>query len=249
MTNKEIKKQRKQKYKEYKKQLNSEIFDLDNELVYNDKAEALIECKIGKAENIFNKFDLAKYRTITDEFEDYLMSEVELVPVTENIAIQMTVDENFTEENEKQVKKAMKNHFGFKITSDKVKTKRNNILSTVFITLGTLFIILSAFIGVWLKDSYIPAYETCLVLAWFFLWEGISMISFDGMKLKKHCYNMVRLYNANISFVRFSPNQTPTKVDEKNQNNNIITLAEKSDSSSTKKKSSKFNLFSIFRKK
>lgn len=249
MTNKEIKQQRKQKYKEYKKQLKSEIFDLDNELVYNDKAEALIECKIGKAENIFNKFDLAKYRTITDEFEDYLMSEVELVPVTENIAIQMTVDENFTEENERQVKKAMKNHFGFKITSDKVKTKRNNILSTMFIILGTLFIILSAFIGVWLKDSYIPAYETCLVLAWFFLWEGISMISFDGMKLKKHCYNMVRLYNANISFVKITPIQTQAKNDCKTQSTSTITLAENNKPTTSKKKNSKFNLFSIFRKK
>lgn len=247
MTNKEIKIQRKEKFKEYRKQLKSEIFDLDNELVYNENGEALIECRIGKAENIFDKFDLAKCRTITNEFESYLMSEVELVPVTENIAIKMTVDENFTDENERQVKKAMKNHFGFQITSDKVKSKNNNILSSIFIVLGTLFIILSAFIGVWLKDSYIPAYETCLVLAWFFLWEGISMISFEGRELKKHCYNMLRLYNANISFIRTN-NINFTKQDEKN-NSNANSEKPIAENSVEKAKQKRFSLLSIFRKK
>lgn len=217
--NKELKKLNKQKIKNYNKQLKSEVFDLDNEIIYNENGEALIECKIVKVENIFNNYDLAKQRTITDDFEKYLMDEVEIIPMTENVAIKMYVDENFTPENEVQVKKAIKNHFGFKITSDKVKNKRNNIWEGLFFSLGLIFLILSPFIYKWFENSYVPLYESALILTWFFLWEGTGMAFFDRTEIKAHIFNMLRLYNANISFVKVSALNLATPSNPNNQNN------------------------------
>lgn len=207
---KEKKKQNKLKIKEYKKQLRSEIFDLDKELKYNENGEALIECKIGKAEKIFDKFDLAQDRSITDEFEKYLLDEVEIIPLSDNVAINMYVDSDFTSENEKQVKKAIKNHFSFKITSDKVKMKNNDILAGIFFILGLICLALSPFIYEWSETTFMPLYESALILIWFFLYEGAYMAFFDRSELKEHRYNMLRLYNADIKFIR--PNET-IKVD------------------------------------
>lgn len=208
------KKQNKQKIKAYRKQLKSEIFDLDKELKYNESGEALIECKIGKAEKIFDKFDLAQDRSITDEFEKYLLDEVEIIPLSDNVAINMYVDEDFTEENEKQVKKAIKNHFSFKITSDKVKMKNNDIMAGLFFVLGIICLALSPFIYQWSENTFMPLYESALILIWFFLYEGAYMAFFDRSEIKEHRYNMLRLYNADIKFVR--PNQT-IKVDNTNK--------------------------------
>lgn len=208
------KKQNRQKLKAYKRQLKSEIFDLDKELKYNESGEALIECKIGKAEKIFDKFDLAQDRSITDEFEKYLLDEVEIIPLSDNVAINMYVDEDFTEENEKQVKKAIKNHFSFKITSDKVKMRNNNVMAGIFFVLGIICLALSPFIYQWSESTFMPLYESALILIWFFLYEGAYMAFFDRSEIKEHRYNMLRLYNADVKFVR--PNQT-IKVDNTNK--------------------------------
>lgn len=205
---KKIKKLNSEKIKQYKKQLKSEIFDPDNELIYNENGEALIECKIGKAENIFNQYDLAKQRTITDEFEKYLMDEVAIIPMSENVAIKMYVDENFTQDNETQVKKALKNHFGFQITTDKVKIRRNDIWAGLFILCGLICLILSPFIYKWFDKSYFPAYESALIMTWFFLWEGIGMAFLDRSEITSHRYNMLRLYNASVSFVKIGNTST-----------------------------------------
>lgn len=208
MTDKQKKQKNKAKIKEYKKQLRSEIFDLDKELKYNENGEALIECKIGKAENIFNKYDLAKDRTITDEFEKYLLDEVAIVPMDENVAIKMYVDDSFTEENEKQVKRAIKNHFSFNITKDIVEMKSNDIRAIIFFILGLAVLAVSPFIYEWCENNYLPFYECCLILVWFFLYEGGYMAFFDRNDIREHRYNMLRLYNANITFARMQATNT-----------------------------------------
>ena len=244
MTNKEkeLKRLNKEKIKEYKKQLKSEIFDPDNEIIYNENGEALIECKIGKAENIFNQYDLAKQRTITDDFEKYLMDEVEIIPMTENVAIKMYVDDNFTTDNENQVKKALKNHFGFKITTDKVKIKRNDLWAGLFLICGFICLILSPFVYKWFQNSYFPAYESTLIMTWFFLWEGTGMAFLDRSEISAHRYNMLRLYNASVSFVRVGtgiPAPTiPTKQEGKIAPRPIETKPKK-----------RFSILSIFKKK
>lgn len=244
---KAIKKRRREKIKQYKRQLHSEIFELDNELRYNENGDALIECKIGKAENIFDKYDLAKERTITDEFEKYLLDEVEIVPMDENVAIKMYVDENFTEENEKQVKRAIKNHFSFKITKDIVKMKSNDIWAIIFFVLGLVSLAVSPFIYQWCENTYLPFYECCLILIWFFLYEGGYMAFFDRNDIREHRYNMLRLYNAEITFAKIqAPNLAPL-----NAMPQVSTPDDKPTKKITKKTNHKqlFSLFGKFNKK
>ena len=224
-----IAKKNKQKIKQYKKQLKSEMFDVDNELKYNENGEVVIECKIGKAENIFNKYDLAQDRTITDEFEKYLMDEVEIIPMSENVALKLYVDESFTNENERQVKKSLKRHFSFNITTDKVKMRKNAWISGILYALGLICLILCPFVSMWLKEyPLLPIYESLLVFTWFFLWEGFGLTFFDRGKLRQHRYNMLRLYNASITFKKSQiissnlPEHTARKVEEKHAKKHVF---------------------------
>lgn len=202
MSERELKQLNRKKRKEYKKQLKSEIFDLDNEVVINESGDAVIECKIGKAETIFNKHDLAQNRTITDEFEKYLLEETEIIPISTNIEIKMYVDSGFTEENAKQVKRAIKNHFSFNITTDVVKMKKNILIAMAMYMLGLISLFLCPVVfNITSSISNIPFYESMLLFTWFFIWEASSLIFFDRTDLKKHRFNMLRLYNAKISFV------------------------------------------------
>lgn len=200
MNEKDIKKLNRQKTAEYKKQLKSEIFDVDNELQFNENGSAIVECKIGKLENVFNQFDIAKDRTMTREFNNYLEEEAEIIPIRYNLELKLHVNENFTDENEKQLQKALKRHFSFYITADSVKLKRNIFKFSILFIFGILCLFLTTTVGK--INTGIPVYETLLVLTWFFLWEGISSALFDRNTMRIHRLNLLRLYNATINIVR-----------------------------------------------
>lgn len=194
----------KQKIKQYKMQLKSEMFDVDNELSFNQNGEAQINCKIGKSQEIFSKYDIAQNRTITNEFNQFLMEETDIIPIRYNIELRMHVDDDFSEENEKQVKKAIKTYYSFNITRDIVKMRKTNFTCAILIIIGLLLLACVPLIK--LIKTNIPIYEFSLVFAWFFLWEGAGTKVFDSSAIKIHKYNMLRLYNANIVFVRKNTN-------------------------------------------
>ncbi|MBQ0017517.1 MAG: hypothetical protein KBT30_02675, partial [Clostridiales bacterium] len=190
---------------------------------YNENDEVVIECKIGKAENIFNKYDLAKNRTMTDEFEKYLLEELDIIPLSENVALKLYVDENFTEENEKQVRKAIKRHFSFNITSDKIKMRNATILAIVLYALGAIFLTLLPFITIWTKDIiFFPFSEITLVSAWFCIWEAGGTAFFDKGDLREHRYNMLRLYNAPIEFVKVPTMVNDVQTQSQNLSSTVI---------------------------
>ena len=213
----------KRKINEYKKQLKSELFDVENELSFNDDGEAIINCKIGKSQEIFSKYDTAQNRTITNEFNQFLMEETDIIPIRYNLQLKMQVDDDFTEENEKQVKKAIKTYYSFNITRDIVKMKKTNFKCALLIMVGLLLLAFVPLIRTIQTD--IPIYEFSLVFAWFFLWEGAGTKVFDSSAIKIHKYNMLRLYNASIVFVRKSQvNQdaiTHNRVEKINISSNI----------------------------
>ena len=43
--------------------------------------------------------------------------------------------------------------------------------------------------------------EFLLILTWFFIWEGFSLGWLDRRNVKNHRYDLLRIYNAKITFV------------------------------------------------
>lgn len=195
-----IKSIKQKKYKTYRKQLKSEMFELENELVLNEFNDAVIECKIGSIENIFSRYDIAKNRSINNSFYEYLMQEVEIVPAKHDIELRMLVDENITAEQEQQIRRAIKTHYKFMITTANLILRRNAIVSTLLYLGGAATLLLN-----FLTDTIIPSLpikEAMLISTWFLIWEATNKAFFERNDLNHDRYNMLRIFNAKIVFVK-----------------------------------------------
>lgn len=199
MDNKQIKSENIKKIKEYKNQLKSEIFEPENELVYNEEGDAIIDCKVDNLHDLFSPYDISKKRTFCDAFHFYLLDETSIIPLHQNLEIRIHSKTEFTEKEKTQIKRAMKNHFSFYITSDMVKLKRMTTTTIILFALGILSLFAIALFNT--IATNIPLYEFLLIMTWFFFWEGTSLGLFDNRKVRSHRYNLLRLYNAKISFI------------------------------------------------
>lgn len=190
---------RKQKLKSYTKQLNSNNFDVDNELEI-EKNSCLIECNVGKPENIFSVFDTAKNRSISTDFNNYLMEQAEIIPMEYDITLKMHVQKDFSEAQENQVKTAIKNHFSFQITKDKLTSNKNNFFASMMYFVGFILLLCVPFTN--MIETTFPLTECFLIMIWFCVWEATDMTVLNNGQLKKNQINKLRLYNAKIVFER-----------------------------------------------
>lgn len=195
LTNSEIK-----HIKAYKKMLKSEIFDVETELRFTETGSAIIECNVLNLDNIFSKFDTKKDGTFSDDFNTYLLNELLIIPLQYALELQLHVYEDFSENDEICLRKTLKRNFKYNITTDKVRMKKNNFASVVLYSLGAVALAMTILTQ---KFTYtLPFYETFLILAWFCVWEGTNKAFFDRTKLRNHRFNMLRLYNANVTIIR-----------------------------------------------
>lgn len=190
---------RKQKLKSYTKQLDSSNFDVDNELEIEENS-CLIECNVGKPENIFSVFDTAKNRSISTDFNNYLMEQAEIIPMEYDITLKMHVQKDFSEAQENQVKTAIKNHFSFQITKDKLTSNKNNFFASMMYLVGFILLLCVPFIN--MIETTFPLTECLLIMIWFCVWEATDMTVLNNGQLKKNQINKLRLYNAKIVFER-----------------------------------------------
>lgn len=199
MEMKEQKRLNRQKIKQYKQQLRSEQFDVDNEIKFNDQGEAIIECKIGNEKDMFSPYDINKDRTIDDDFNKYLMEETEIIPLRHNLEIKIHVKEDCSAETQSQIKGAIRRFYSFKLTKSKVELKRSRIGAIALFAVGVLALVATPFAS---QLSNIPLYEALLIMIWFCLWEANDILLFKAGSLKTEQFNMLRLYNAKITFIK-----------------------------------------------
>lgn len=195
-------KENRRKVRTYRKQLKSEQFELDNELVFLETGEVQIECKVGKIENIFSPFDIAKNRTISDSFHNYLMQETEIIPAKYDLELKLHVSDDTKPEQEEQIRKAIKRHYSFMITSVNVSLRKTS-LSAMLLYFGGLVALLLTFL-VEKMTTILPLKETLLIITWFFVWEATGVAFFDRNRLILNRFNMLRIYNAKVVFVKES---------------------------------------------
>lgn len=212
------KKLNKEKIKQYKKQLKSEKFDVDNEIKYNEKEEAIVECKIDNINNIFSPYDISKDRTIIDSFDEYLMEETNIIPLRDNLEFKIHVDQSIDAESQCQIKNAIKRYYSFKITQSKVQHKKYTLSYIILYIIGILALFVMPFVNN--NSINVPLYEVLLVLIWFCLWEASDILLFKCGGLRQKQINMLRIYNANFTFItdqaptQTSQNLTKTKIIE-----------------------------------
>ena len=185
--------------KRMKQQQMLEKFNIDNELIFNEMEEVQLDCKVGKIENLFSPFDIAKDRTITEAFHTYLMQETEIIPIRYNLELKLHIQNNYTEEEKEKIGKAIKRHYSFMITSANVRLRKTLFRSLMLYLGGLISLLLNFAVNNFLSE--LPLKETLLIISWFFVWEATGVLFFDRGSLKRRRHNMFRIYNAKVSFV------------------------------------------------
>ena len=211
-----IEKYNKEKIKQFKRQLKSKEFDLDNELLISENGSAIIQCNVEKTKYIFSNFDPIQDRSINDVFHNFLLEETEIIPIRYDLQLQLLVDDDFTTENEIQVQKAIKRHYSFCITKDKVIQNKTFKKYMLLLLVGLFGLVLIPILRA--LTPQLQYYEFLTIPTWFFIWEAISTKIYDSSEIKMHKFNMLRLYNAEIVFIKKSSKTVKT---ESVSNNNL----------------------------
>ncbi|MFA6859862.1 MAG: hypothetical protein WCR30_00565 [Clostridia bacterium] len=182
------------------KKLLKQKFADENKLEYTDNEEAIVECNIGSLTNIYSRYDMQKSKTLEPLLFEYMMEETDIVPLNNNLQLNMCVYNNTTDEEEVQARKALKTHFSFNIARDNFILRRKIKKGIIYFLCGILTLFLSSFVVT--LNTKVPLYELMLIFTWFFSWEASDIILIECNKIKKHRLNMLRLYNAKVIFVR-----------------------------------------------
>ena len=130
------------------------------------------------------------------------MQEKKKIQIRHNLELNLHIDNDVTSEQEEQIQKAIKRHYSFMITSANVRLKKTFWRSLLLYFGGIISLLLNFFIGN-LIDG-LPLKETLLIISWFFVWEASGTLFFDRNALKMRRYNMLRIYNAPVFFIKES---------------------------------------------
>lgn len=188
------------KVKMLEHQLLVQKFTQENELVFSEDGDVIIDCNLGSLSNIYSRYDMQKSKTLETQLHKYLLEETDIVPLYYTIQLNLHVFSNVTEAEELQARKAIQNHFSFAVARDNYILKNKLKIGRLLLLLGTLCLFSSALASS--LNTVIPLYELLLILTWFFSWEGIGVLVFERNRLKSGMLNMLRLYNAKVVILR-----------------------------------------------
>lgn len=151
---------------------------------YVEDGKAYIECHLNSLGDIFSHYSYPDNDYLNKEFVSYIESNAYYIPLDYPLVIRLK-GYHFTEEEKKQVKKVIKDHFGLKL-GDKQIDLRNNGQKAFILLLMSLISFLFTFVLV--KFNVISAVsEWFIIIFWFFVWEcaDVLILERSDIRLKK----------------------------------------------------------------
>jgi hypothetical protein len=174
-----------------KSKFNAEQY-IDNNYVEDE--DAIISIYIDKVDEYYNEFD-ADELTLSDDILNFINNRVENISYKYNIILEFDSPVITIEEKNKLIN-IIKSHYGLAYSLKQKILKINQLKAILFFILGTLFLMLSYSIinyGDLIKDIL-------SIAGWVAIWETVSVLLFDNIKIRTNKLNIDRLYNAKIEF-------------------------------------------------
>lgn len=188
------------KIKMLEKQLLVEKFEQENELVFSEEGDVIIDCNIGSLSNIYSRYDMQRSKILEPLLNEYLIEETDIVPDYYTLQLNMHVFNNTTIEEEIAARKALKMHFSFAVARSNFFWKKELRKGKWLIAFGLLCLTISTLL--YKTVTIVPVSELLLIFTWFALWEATNILLFRREETKSKILNLLRLYNAKVFFVR-----------------------------------------------
>lgn len=164
----------------------------------------IIEVSLKNYAGIFNNWDHAPYKRkdIHPELLSFLEDSIDDIPMEYNIDICFYLaEEKQNQERERIITSWFKTFYSFYVELEKKKI-RSIIRNAVIYLIISCALLTFSYLGVTSRDSIVvyTLTEVIIVGGWVFLWEAISLLTFERSKISKLIKNYKRFIRAEIAF-------------------------------------------------
>ncbi len=139
-----------------------------------------------------------KQPLLKQEMADYIKRVSYHIPTSYTVEIQIE-DIGYSEEEKRQIKKLIVDHFGLEVGDKIVDLNLNMIKSFILLLVGIFFLGVFLFLSYYEQSNIVV--EVMSIAGWFAIWEFVDMIWFERSKLHIGRMNAGQLATANITFV------------------------------------------------
>lgn len=165
---------------------------IDNNYVENE--EAIISVYIEETEDFYNEFDDDEL-TLSDDLIHFINNRVDNISIKYDLVLEFNAPKMKTTEQNKIIT-IIRSHYGLVLSSRQSILDQNKIKALFLFVLGLFLLLLSnSFDNL---SSLIQ--EVISIAGWVAIWESISVIFMDNIKIKMMKKKVERLFNARIIF-------------------------------------------------
>ncbi len=165
----------------------------------------VIEVLLKKCGNAFNEWDssFVKRRDLDPGLMHYLESCSRDIPFKYGVELSFTVFDERDEEREKMIMEGIVNYFSYSIFSEENLLRDLARKMLVYVAVSISFLVLASFLDSILVINLFTTTlkEGLYIGGWVFLWEAISLLSFNRGKIKGRIKEYRRFLNAPVNFI------------------------------------------------
>lgn len=181
----------------------------DNDFVVDSTGDAVINIKATKAEQIFSAYNYDSNEKLNDELGEFIKDKAKFVPINKDIRIKLYTEQTT---DEKEVKKAIKNHFKKEYVEIKNEKKHNLIFSLAMFLIGLCSLAFQLLMHTFFYNVYV--YIIVEIATWVFFWEAVDSYFLQRATLKRKSATLLKLYSAEIDVIKL---KEISKINLKNE--------------------------------
>ncbi len=165
----------------------------------------IIEVALDTYADIFNEWDYAPFRRkdIDPDLLRFLEESMEDIPMKSEVDICFYLsDEIQNEKREQMIIAWFRNYYRLCIELERRKIK-SLVLKSVLYSLASAAFLISSYLGNRISENDLLSYlltQTVIVGGWVFLWEAISLLTFERVKIYRRMRNYNRFRRAAVVF-------------------------------------------------
>ena len=185
------------------KDLTSQLKNIENSdgFLCDDEGRGIVNIGAENYDDIFSPYCFKGGDTLSFEMVEYLMEKQEIIPLDYDLTLRFNI-KDASEDKRKEIQMAVKKNFENDIHAVDQKLQRISSLSFWFCVIG---IILTAVYLVAIKFFPIEITYLMDIMAWVFVWEGVSTYFLDRREMRIDKIKSLRLAAAKIEVKEFEP--------------------------------------------
>ena len=217
MINKKDRKKIFRKYKYYKKLINSDKYFQDDNVILNEKGQAILQLNVEKYNNVVSDYCMPDYEIFDEGFADFIVDNVEYIDMQHDLVIEMFFNDELNEKQQNIVKKTLKRHFAERVSTNKEDLYDYNKKSYAFGFIGAAVFILCSIFKFIMPNIFLVL-DVIDFASWFFMWTAIDNYFDNSLKVKEDLITSARIWNAEIVIKKLNPAMLIQENDEYNTN-------------------------------